>query len=122
MSSVTPAQLDEWRSERDVFVLDIRLESAYRDSHIEESYNAPVYHQLRQGKSDALDEFLEDIPADGTVVSVCKAGVVARKATETLSERGYDAQTLVGGYTGWRQYEEKTLVYRLASLIDRLLP
>jgi rhodanese-related sulfurtransferase len=122
MRSVAPARLDELRSEDGVFILDVRPEADFGRGHIEGSYNAPVYHELRRGKSEALEEYLDDIPAEATVVTVCKAGIVAKKATSTLGNRGYDAATLTGGYTGWRQYEENTLMYRGFTAIRSLLP
>ncbi|WP_435102598.1 rhodanese-like domain-containing protein [Halarchaeum sp. P4] len=122
MRSVSPEQLDELRSEEGVFVLDIRPEADFQRSHIDGSYNAPVYHELRRGESDVLIEYLDDIPEAATVVTVCKAGVVAKKATSTLADRGYDAATLIGGYTGWRQYEANTLLYRILAAIRSLLP
>lgn len=122
MRSVAPARLDELRSEKGVFVLDIRPERDFGRGHIDGSYNAPVYHELRRGKREVLEEYLDDIPADATVVTVCKAGIVAKEATSTLSDRGYDAATLTGGYTGWRQYEENTLVYRVFATVRSLLP
>ncbi|GGL40617.1 rhodanese-like domain-containing protein (plasmid) [Halarchaeum sp. CBA1220] len=122
MRSVSPSQLDTVRSEDDVFVLDVRPESDYQRGHIDGSYNAPVYHELRSGETDALNAYLDDIPTEAEVVTVCKAGVVAKTATQTLDARGYDVATLTGGYMGWRQYEKNTLVYRIASVLSRLRP
>jgi rhodanese-related sulfurtransferase len=122
MSSIGPGRLDERRDADDVFVLDVRPEKAYRASHIEGSYNAPVYHDLQQGTVAALDPHLDALPDGAEIVTVCKAGVVARTATDYLESEGYDATTLTGGYAGWRQYERNTVLYRLAALVGRLRP
>jgi rhodanese-related sulfurtransferase len=122
MSKIRPSELDERLSGDDVFVLDVRPRENYQGDHIDGSYNAPVYHDLRSGDHAALDNHLDRIPEDAEVVTVCKAGVVAKKASSHLREEGYDATTLSGGYTGWRHYDQNTLVYRISSAIRKLLP
>ncbi|MEE6209248.1 rhodanese-like domain-containing protein [Salarchaeum sp. III] len=121
MSSIGPSQLDDRRSDDDVFVLDIRPEQEYRENHISGSTNAPVYRDLQQGRLEALDSHLDRIPDDTEVVTVCKAGIVARKATEYLEDAGYTATTLTGGFTGWRQYERNTVLYRIASFLRKIV-
>ncbi|UPV76922.1 rhodanese-like domain-containing protein (plasmid) [Halorussus limi] len=122
MSKIRPGELDDRRSNEDVVVLDIRPREDYQRDHIEGSHNAPVYGDLRQGNTGSLDDYLDQIPNDSKVVTVCKAGVVAQKATTHLEEQGYDATTLSGGYTGWRHYAENTLLYRVLSTLRRFLP
>lgn len=122
MSQMGPAELDARLADDDVFVLDVRPRENYQRRHVEESYNAPVYGDLRSGDAAALDDHLDAIPDDAEVVTVCKAGVVAKKATSRLREQGYDATTLSGGFRGWRHYEDDTLVYRIASAVRGLLP
>ncbi|WP_158055817.1 rhodanese-like domain-containing protein [Halorussus halophilus] len=129
MSKITPSELGDRvasdgpkSNDDDIFVLDVRPEGNYRSRHIEGSYNAPVYHDLRGGDTDSLDDHLSEIPADQTVVTVCKAGVVAKRATNHLESEGYDSVTLSGGMKGWRHYEDDTLVYRMASFVRSLLP
>ncbi|MFC6987807.1 rhodanese-like domain-containing protein [Haloplanus sp. GCM10025708] len=113
--------MDDRRSDDDVFVLDIRPELEYRENHISGSINAPVYRDLQQGRIEALDSHLARIPDDTEVVTVCKAGIVARKATEHLEDAGYTATTLTGGYTGWRQYERNTVLYRIISVLRKIV-
>lgn len=122
MSKIGPSRLDERRADDDVFVLDIRPEDSFHEANISGSYNAPVYHDLQQGDTDALDAHLSAIPDDMEVVTVCKAGIVAQRATEYLESEGYPATTLTGGFTGWRQYEQNTVLYRIASALRTLVP
>jgi rhodanese-related sulfurtransferase len=122
MSGIGPGRLDDRRAADDVFVLDVRPADSYRDDHIEGSYNAPVYDDLREGTVEALDPHLDALPEDTEIVTVCKAGIVARTATDHLESAGYDATTLTGGYAGWRQYERNTVLYRLAAFARRFLP
>lgn len=120
MSKIRPSELDDRLSRDDVFVLDVRPADSYRKRHIDGSYNAPVYHDLRQGDTAALDAHLGRVPEDEQVVTVCKAGVVARKATDHLRGKDYEATTLSGGFKGWRHYEDETVLYRVLSLVRRV--
>ncbi|MFC7139892.1 rhodanese-like domain-containing protein [Halosimplex aquaticum] len=122
MGNIGPSQLDDRRSEKSVFILDIRPQTDYQQGHIEGSFNAPVYDDLQRGDTHALDSFLNKIPSETVVVTVCKAGIAAQKATNYLRDQGYNAMTLNGGYTGWRHYTEGTLVYRGLSLLRQLIP
>ncbi|WP_276302032.1 rhodanese-like domain-containing protein [Halorussus lipolyticus] len=121
MSKIRPSELGERLGDGDVFVLDVRPRENYQRRHIDGSYNAPVYGDLRRGDTAALDDHLDSIPEDADVVTVCKAGVVAKKATSRLAQEGYDAVTLSGGFRGWRHYEDQTLLYRVASAIRGLV-
>lgn len=123
MSKIRPAELDERLSNgEELVVLDVRPRGAYQRTHIDGSVNVPVYGDLRNGNEEPLRENLEAIPDDGTVVTVCKAGVVARTATAILEDEGYEATTLAGGMRRWHGYENGTLGYRLRSALGKLLP
>lgn len=122
VSKISPPELDERRSSGDYYVLDIRPSESYRREHIEGSHNVPVYGDLRRGDEGELRRSLAELPDDRTVVTVCKAGIVARKATSVLEKEGYDAATLAGGMRGWNGYQNGSVGYRLRSAIGRLLP
>ncbi|ADD06208.1 rhodanese domain protein [Natrialba magadii ATCC 43099] len=123
MDKINPAELDDRLSNGTApYVLDIRPRKTYQRSHIDGSQNVPVYNDLRRGDDDELRQSLSQIPADETVVTVCKAGVVARKATTVLEEEGYEAATLAGGMRRWNGYQNGSLGYRLSSLVRRVLP
>ena len=123
MSKISPSAFEERRSSgEDYYVLDIRPSESYRRGHIEGSHNVPVYDDLRRGDETELRRSLAEVPDDGTVVTVCKAGIVARKATSVLEEEGYDAVTLAGGMRGWNGYRKGSIGYRLRTAVGRLLP
>ncbi|WP_265110171.1 rhodanese-like domain-containing protein [Halosolutus halophilus] len=123
MSKIRPEDLDEKLSNGDSpYVLDIRPRDAYQRDRIDGSHNVPVYGQLRRGDEDEFRRSLADVPDDATVVTVCKAGIVARRATAVLEEEGYDAATLAGGMRGWNGYQNGSIGYRVASVLGRLLP
>ncbi|WP_136717978.1 rhodanese-like domain-containing protein [Halorientalis salina] len=120
MTRIHPAELDDLLGDETPFLLDIRPQEHYRDRHIDGSRNVPVYGDLRGGNEDALREHLDEIPDDRAVVTICKQGVVAKRATRVLDEAGYDAATLMGGMSGWTGYQKNSLGYRLRSLLWRL--
>lgn len=120
MTRMRPDELDERLDDPDTFVLDIRPRDAYRGAAIDGSTNVPVYDALRGGDGDALRTELDRIPDDRKVVTVCKMGIVAKRATAILADEGYDAVTLAGGMSGWRGYERNSITYRIRSLIWRL--
>ena len=121
MEWIRPAELDE-RLDRgeSVFILDIRPESEYERYHIDGSLNAPVYHEL-DAEGTALEPYLEDIPKDSSVVTVCRVGQVAKHATNSLEDRGFEAVTLAGGIRAWKGYDDDALWYRLKMFFHRLL-
>jgi len=117
MSKIRPDELDA-RLEMDApFLLDIRPEQAFRAGHLDGSHNVPVYDDLRSGDEDALRSRLGEVPRDREVVTVCKMGVVAKRATRVLDAEGYDAVTLAGGMSGWRGYQKGSVGYKLRSLL-----
>jgi rhodanese-related sulfurtransferase len=123
MNKIGPPETDERLSSDDsLYLLDIRPREAYQRDRIDGSHNVPVYDDLRRGDDAELRRALADVPDDKTVVTVCKAGIVARKATTVLEEEGYDAATLAGGMRGWNGYRNGSIGYRLRSAVGRLLP
>ena len=102
------------------FVLDVRPAEEYESGAIDESQNLPVYEDLRAGDGSTLRARLDEVPRDREVVTVCKMGIVAKRATSVLEEEGYDARTLAGGMSGWNGYRTGSLGYRLRSLWWRI--
>ncbi|WP_267643293.1 rhodanese-like domain-containing protein [Haloarchaeobius amylolyticus] len=120
MSKIRPDELDARIDSEQPLVLDIRPRDAYQNGNIDGSENLPVYEALRSGDTDALRERLDGIPRDRQVVTVCKMGIVAKRATSVLDDEGYEATTLAGGMSGWRGYQGDTLGYKVRSLLWRL--
>ncbi|TKX85341.1 rhodanese-like domain-containing protein [Halorubrum sp. SS5] len=121
MSRIRPDELAErLGTDDEPFLLDIRPESDYGRRAIDGSLNVPVYGDLRRGDDAALRDRLDEIPDDREVVTVCKMGIVAKRATRVLDEAGYEASTLAGGMSGWNGYQRGSLGYRLRSLWWRL--
>ncbi|AFZ72316.1 rhodanese-like domain-containing protein [Natronobacterium gregoryi] len=123
MSKIRPPDLEERLEDgNSPYVLDIRPRESYQRDRIDGSWNVPVYHDLRSGDETELRESIADVPDGKTVVTVCKAGIVARKATAVLEDEGHDAVTLAGGLRRWNGYRNGSIGYRLRSSLLALLP
>lgn len=122
VSTLRPPELDERLPDDDLFVLDIRPREQFHEAHVEGSRNVPVYDAVQRGEEGALDRAADAVPDGAEVVTVCKMGIVAQDVTERLTAQGHDAATLAGGMHGWHGYRNGTLVYRLRSLLWRVLP
>ncbi|MFC7096833.1 rhodanese-like domain-containing protein [Halobaculum marinum] len=120
MSAIRPDELDSRLADGGYYLLDIRPRDDYERGHIGGSHNVPVYDDLRAGDEDALRRHLDEIPRDREVVTICKMGIVAKRATRVLDDEGYDAATLLGGMSGWRGYQSGSVLYRLRSLVWKL--
>lgn len=85
------SELEEYRS-RGYQLLDVRTEEEFADGHIPGSRNIP------------LDELRERVGEIGTarVVVICQVGQRGHTATLLLSELGFDAKNLDGGFETWR--------------------
>jgi glyoxylase-like metal-dependent hydrolase (beta-lactamase superfamily II) len=82
-----------------VTILDIRKAEDRAEWVIPGSLHIDAYEALKAGAPDALADAA--IPTDTPVVTVCGAGKVSLVAMEQLTQRGYDARSLVGGMKAW---------------------
>jgi glyoxylase-like metal-dependent hydrolase (beta-lactamase superfamily II) len=85
----------------DLFVLDVRNESAYEEWNIDGSHNLPVYDELLEEDYSTLGDRTDELPRDRELAVVCVAGITSANAAEFLRERGFDAQSVDGGMNGW---------------------
>ena len=76
------------------FVLDVRSGLEFDGEHIEGARLIPL---------DQLDGRLDEVPEHADVVVVCRTGVRATVAAETLARAGRRARVLEGGMNAWRR-------------------
>jgi len=86
-----------------VEVVDIREPAEYQQWHIEGSRNLPVYEALKNQRDEELFARAATLPKDRAIVTVCRGGIVSRKAAQLLCSLDYDASSLIGGIRGWGQ-------------------
>lgn len=78
-------------------LIDLREPDEVLVSGIEEAINMPFSEGFGR---------LDSIPADKPVVVFCRMGSWSEEVAEILSDRGYDAYSLDGGYSAFRALKE----------------
>ncbi len=73
-------------------VLDVRNRTEHTAGHI------PGSHQLSGGR---VMWHLDELPAEGTIVTYCQSGVRNSVAASALRRAGYDVVELDGSYAAW---------------------
>ena len=81
-----------------VTLVDLREPDEVLVSGIPEALNMPFSMGFAQ---------FETIPQDKPVIVFCRVGDWSEQVAEILSDRGYDASTLAGGYREYRKFIER---------------
>ncbi|QYF91125.1 rhodanese-like domain-containing protein [Arthrobacter sp. PAMC25284] len=89
-----PEELNDFDA---AMVLDVRNRTEHSAGHI------PGSHQLSGGR---VMWNLDELPADGTIVSYCQSGVRNSVAASALRRAGYDVVELDGSYAAWTAHQE----------------
>jgi glyoxylase-like metal-dependent hydrolase (beta-lactamase superfamily II) len=93
--TVAPAELQTLRAQAPGLVLlDVRSPLEFQSERIEGAVNVPL---------GELDARLEEIAEQADVVVVCRTGVRATIAAESLGRAGRRARVLEGGMVAWRR-------------------
>lgn len=93
---VVPPETVDGRDPADL-VLDVRSEDEFALQAIPGAQNIPR-EQLRAR--------LAELPRDKRIVVCCQIGSNAHTIQRTLALHGFDAVTLMGGFTGWKLWHE----------------
>ena len=73
-------------------VIDVREPDEYVDGHVPGAPLIPLA---------TVPDRIGEVPADGEVLIICKAGGRSRSAAEVLRARGIDAVNIAGGTMAW---------------------
>ena len=90
--------LDEGKLNRDIFLLDVREPDEFRNWNIDGSENIAL---------GQIPHYLEKIPKDKEVVTICPAGNRSGMVTLMIQRLGYNVKTLEDGLTGWSAAYER---------------
>lgn len=94
-ATIAPRELQTLREQASaLFLLDVRSPLEFESERIEGARLIPL---------DALDSRLDEVPEEAEVVVVCRTGVRATIAAETLARAGRRARVLEGGMNAWRR-------------------
>ena len=92
------------------FLLDVRTLLEFQSERIEGSHSIPL---------DQLDARVDEIPERAEVVVVCRTGVRATIAAESLAGSGRRARVLDGGMVAWRRARLPVREGRKRLAVDR---
>ncbi|MDD6991483.1 MAG: ATP-binding protein [Oscillospiraceae bacterium] len=90
-NEITAAELKKLPSDG-FMIIDIRDEYAFGYGHIDGAINIPQKN---------IEENLAALPKEKKLIICCKSGAISRETAEELSEKGFDAYNLLGGYCEW---------------------
>ncbi len=88
---VGPAQARELQAQGAI-LLDVRSDAEWRSGHAPKARHIPL---------DGLRARLRDVPANRTVITVCRSGHRSAKAAGLLAREGRDVVNLAGGMHAW---------------------
>lgn len=92
---ITPADyVDEFASSEHLLI-DVRTPEEFADGYIDNAINIPL---------DTIEERLDEIPQDETVVLYCRSGNRSGQAATILTELGYPVIYDMGGIIDWMDY------------------
>jgi glyoxylase-like metal-dependent hydrolase (beta-lactamase superfamily II) len=91
-------------------LLDVRSPLEFESEHIEGSINVPI---------ETLASRLETLPSADDIVLVCRSGVRATVAADTLARAGRRARVLEGGILAWRRARLPLREGRKRLAVDR---
>jgi glyoxylase-like metal-dependent hydrolase (beta-lactamase superfamily II) len=110
-ATVTAGELQALRaSAAGPLLLDVRSPLEFESERIEGAVNVPL---------DTLDTRVDEIPEQADVVVVCRTGVRATIAVESLARVGRRARVLDGGLNAWRRARLPLRVGRKRLPVDR---
>lgn len=89
--SITPEELKDYDYD---LLLDVRNKSEFAAGHI------PGAKQLSGGR---VLWNLDELPAEGTIVTYCQSGMRNAVAASALRDAGYNIVELAGSYAAWSQ-------------------
>ncbi len=78
-------------------ILDVRKQSELKEGQIENSIHIPL-HELRNR--------IDEIPEDKKIVSYCGIGLRSYIANRMLTQKGYEASNLSGGYSVYKAIQK----------------
>ncbi|HKZ05770.1 MAG TPA: rhodanese-like domain-containing protein [Methylomirabilota bacterium] len=110
-ATITPAELHELRRHGAApLLVDVRSPIEFEGERIDGSLSVPL---------ETLDARLHELPEQADVVVVCRTGVRATIAAETLGRAGRRSRVLEGGVLAWRSAKLPLRVGRKRLPVDR---
>jgi glyoxylase-like metal-dependent hydrolase (beta-lactamase superfamily II)/rhodanese-related sulfurtransferase len=100
-------ELDQGKLNREIFLLDVREPDEFTNWNIDNSENIPLVQ---------IPQFIDRIPKDKEIVTICPAGNRSAMVTLMLQRLGYNVKTLEDGLTSWSSaYERVARIFEVGE-------
>ena len=93
---IYPKDIERFRQQKRAIIIDIRSRDAYRQGHWEGAINYP---------EDEVADYTKVLQKKRPVIVYCQHGGASMQLARMLGRNGYDAGTVIGGYTAMRKFK-----------------
>jgi len=99
VKEITPEELlAKLEANEEVQVIDVREVEEWNEGHIQQAKLIPL---------GFLPHRIDELDKDVSIVMVCRSGARSHRATEYLTEQGFDVANMVGGMLAWPGEKER---------------
>jgi rhodanese-related sulfurtransferase len=93
--TVTPREVYEQRTHKDVVVIDVRTSAEFKAERIKEAQNKPL---------DQIQQWVKELPKDKKIYFVCRSGNRSGQAQRIAQQAGYtNTYNMQGGMLAWKR-------------------
>ena len=98
---ITPKELQERKDE--YTIVDVReADELEEEGKIDGAINMPLGQLIRKARHGNIDDFKRK-----KICTYCSSGYRGNIAADELNKHGFDAVTIEGGYSAWKDEEKK---------------
>jgi len=93
----------ELRESKDQYVyVDVREADELEEGKIDAAVNIPLGQLIRKARHGDIDVLKKK-----KIITYCSSGYRGNIAADELNKQGFDAATIEGGYSAWKDYRNK---------------
>jgi rhodanese-related sulfurtransferase len=82
--------------------VDVREADELEEGKIDAAVNIPLGQLIRRARHGDIDVLKKK-----KIITYCSSGYRGNIAADELNKLGFDAITIEGGYSGWKEYRNK---------------
>ena len=97
---ITPKELQGRKDE--YMIVDVREADEMEEGKIEGAVNMPLGQLIRKARLGDLNDL-----KGKKICTYCSGGYRGNMAADELNKQGFDAITIEGGYSAWKEEEKK---------------
>jgi rhodanese-related sulfurtransferase len=80
--------------------VDVREADELEEGKIDEAVNIPLGQLIRKARHGDID-----VLKKRKIITYCSSGYRGNIAADELNKQGFDAVTIEGGYSAWKEYK-----------------